>query len=72
MRNFNKFQASEIGAGFGVKSQQFRTILVGKDGGIKLNSDKPLDACALFNLIDTMPMRRQEMRAKGYSVTCHQ
>ena len=39
----------------------FRAILVGKDGGEKLASTAPLGREALFPLIDTMPMRRDEM-----------
>lgn len=49
---------------FGVASGQFRSILVGKDGGVKLASSSPIAAEQLFRLIDSMPMRRQEMRAK--------
>lgn len=50
---------------FGVASGQFRSILVGKDGGVKLDSSTPVAAEQLFKLIDSMPMRRQEMRAKS-------
>jgi hypothetical protein len=37
-------------------------VLVGKDGGVKLRSEK-LDLDAIFRLIDSMPMRQAEMRA---------
>jgi hypothetical protein len=40
----------------------FTVLLVGKDGGVKLRSPGPVAAQELFALIDTMPMRRQEMR----------
>jgi hypothetical protein len=43
----------------------FRVILVGKDGGSKLRSAAPINAEHLFRLIDSMPMRRQEMRRRG-------
>ena len=39
----------------------FRIVLVGKDGGIKLEQEEVLDPETLFSLIDGMPMRRNEM-----------
>ena len=39
---------------------EFRLILIGKDGGIKLNSKKT-SIKDIFNLIDTMPMRKEEI-----------
>ena len=39
---------------------EFRLILIGKDGGIKLNSRKT-SLEKIFSLIDTMPMRQEEM-----------
>lgn len=50
---------------FGVGTGQFRVILVGKDGGVKLSSDAPVPAATLFSLIDSMPMRRDEIRQRG-------
>ena len=40
----------------------FRAVLVGKDGGAKLDADHPLGPDDLFPLIDAMPMRRDETR----------
>jgi hypothetical protein len=40
---------------------RFAVLLVGKDGGVKLRSSRPVSAEDLFALIDTMPMRRREM-----------
>jgi Domain of unknown function (DUF4174) len=40
----------------------FRGWLIGKDGGVKHQFDQPIDPQALFRLVDTMPMRRQEMK----------
>jgi hypothetical protein len=37
---------------------------VGKDGGEKLSSSKPLAAEKLFATIDAMPMRRDEMQRR--------
>jgi len=39
---------------------EFRLILFGKDGGIKLNSRKT-SLEEIFSLIDTMPMRQEEL-----------
>jgi hypothetical protein len=41
-------------------NDEIKTILIGKDGGIKNTSDT-LDLQNLFDLIDTMPMRQLEM-----------
>ena len=43
----------------------FVVVLIGKDGGVKRTSTKPLLAADLFGTVDKMPMRRQEMRKKG-------
>ncbi|SHK79421.1 protein of unknown function [Maribacter aquivivus] len=37
-------------------------ILIGKDGGIKSKALYPFNLEQLFNLIDSMPMRKSEMR----------
>jgi hypothetical protein len=39
----------------------FTALLIGKDGGVKWREQRPADPSELFALIDTMPMRRQEM-----------
>jgi hypothetical protein len=54
--------ASALRVRFGVPVDQFRVVLVGKDGGVKLSSLKPVSASQIFALIDAMPMRRDEMR----------
>lgn len=40
----------------------FRALLIGKDGEAKLVSPEPIPTATLFSTIDTMPMRRDEMR----------
>lgn len=52
--DFYSMYESEYGA--------FGLILIGKDGGIKLNSKKPIEPQIIFSLIDGMPMRQAEMR----------
>ncbi|HEY8566822.1 MAG TPA: DUF4174 domain-containing protein [Beijerinckiaceae bacterium] len=49
---------------FKVEAGEFRAVLVGKDGGAKLSSARPIPAEELFGTIDAMPMRRDEMRRR--------
>ncbi|MDJ0367867.1 DUF4174 domain-containing protein [Hymenobacter sp. H14-R3] len=44
--------------------REFVVVLVGKDGGVKRTSAKPLPAADFFGTVDKMPMRRQERRDK--------
>lgn len=46
------------------KRPHFEAVLVGKDGGEKLHSATPITAERLFETIDAMPMRRQELRQR--------
>jgi hypothetical protein len=48
----------------GVQTGPFQVLLIGKDGGVKLRSAEPVSAKDIFGLIDSMPMRRQEMDSK--------
>ena len=41
---------------------KFAVVLIGKDGGVKQASARPLPPANLFATVDKMPMRRQEMR----------
>lgn len=41
-----------------VSDGAFQTVLVGKDGGVKLRSEKVVSSPEIFGLIDRMPMRR--------------
>ena len=47
---------------YGVAPDAFAVLLIGKDGGVKLRSARPLALRGLFEAIDAMPMRRAEMR----------
>ncbi|MEH2000950.1 MAG: DUF4174 domain-containing protein [Nostoc sp.] len=53
---------------FGVNKENFRVILVGKDGGVKRSDTTPVQATAIFEQIDAMPMRQQEMRSSRQKV----
>ena len=48
----------------GVETGPFQVLLIGKDGGVKLRSREPVSTKDLFGLIDSMPMRQQEMGSK--------
>ena len=52
---------------FHVNPGDFAAILIGKDGGVKLRSSKPLSMQKLEETIDAMPMRKDEVRGKGGS-----
>lgn len=44
--------------------EKFRGIvLIGKDGGVKLRKDFVINPQLVFDLIDSMPMRKAEMRS---------
>jgi hypothetical protein len=50
---------------YGVSSEpRNEFVLIGKDGGIKARQTGELKLDRLFALIDTMPMRQDEIRAK--------
>ncbi len=42
----------------------FSVVLIGKDGGAKLHRTHPVSTADLFQTIDRMPMRREEMGQK--------
>ena len=47
---------------FEIAPDDFRVILVGKDGGEKRRDTAPVKTSAIFDEIDAMPMRQREMR----------
>lgn len=48
----------------GVQPPAFCVALIGKDGGVKETSKRPIPPADLFGTVDKMPMRREEMRRK--------
>lgn len=46
----------------GLPAGAFRAALIGKDGGVKRVEAAPLPVHDLYDTIDAMPMRRDEMR----------
>jgi hypothetical protein len=51
----------EMGQRFAVSSARFQLLLLGKDGGVKMRL-RTASLEDVFSLIDTMLMRRSEMR----------
>jgi len=49
---------------FQVTDEEFRVVLIGKDGTLKL-SEPAVKLSDIFALIDSMPMRQGEMRKKA-------
>ncbi|MDX2213715.1 MAG: DUF4174 domain-containing protein [Oculatellaceae cyanobacterium bins.114] len=49
---------------FGVTAEEFVVILVGKDGTEKQRRQTSIEPTTLFQTIDAMPMRQQEMRSR--------
>ena len=49
---------------FHVADSRFVLLLIGKDGGEKLRKDHVVAPEEIFQVIDKMPMRRDEMRRK--------
>ena len=47
---------------FSIASNTYALILVGKDGGVKFKRDDRVSLSEIFELIDSMPMRKNEMR----------
>ena len=49
---------------FGISPRATAVVLVGKDGGVKLQRPGPVALADIFALIDSMPMRQQEKRGQ--------
>ena len=46
-------------------NDSFKVLLLGLDGGVKLEQNKVLSLEKLFTIIDGMPMRRSELKRKN-------
>ena len=54
--------AADLRNKFVAHLEQFTCILVGKDGGVKLRRNDQIRLQDIFERIDAMPMRQEEMR----------
>ena len=48
-----------------IAEQDFTVLLIGLDGGVKLKQSNLLTRQELFDRIDSMPMRRAELKSKN-------
>jgi hypothetical protein len=62
-------QQSFLRGEFKVPVGDFAFILIGKDGTVKLRSNQTVLSGDLFALIDSMPMRREEMGRKASTLS---
>ena len=61
-RKLTAGEAASARAAARIRSGSFALRLIGKDGSVKLSSEKATPMTEIFALIDTMPMRQREMR----------
>lgn len=54
-------QAQSIYADYEIAQGTFSVLLIGKDGGVKMRENDIVSTRELFQLIDSMPMRKSEM-----------
>ncbi len=59
--------AAEIYRDFDIDEDEFAVLLIGKDGTLKMKRNEPPPIRAVFDLIDSMPMRQLEMQQKQSS-----
>jgi len=60
--SLSREQAAAVASAYGVSPGGFAVFLVGRTGVVKARADKPMEPAFLFELIDSLPMRRREMR----------
>jgi len=62
--DISKAEALELFNKYGLGENSFAVVLIGKDTGVKLKQFSPVPAQDIFDLIDSMPMRRSEIGTK--------
>ena len=60
--HFHFSNDGKTGSHITTNDQSFRILLIGKDGGIKYESNQFVSLIQLFELIDLMPMRQDEIQ----------
>lgn len=58
----NSFKLAKTYQNMRSKDTDFEAILIGLDGNVKLQRKRAIPIDELFNLIDSMPMRQQEIQ----------
>jgi hypothetical protein len=61
-REISPAEARALRQRFRIAPGAFMVVLVGKDGGVKLERAAKVTLADIFGLIDSMPMRQQEMQ----------
>ena len=61
----SRSEASAARSRFKVNADSFRVVLIGKDGSQKHSSKTPVAFDKLSALVDSMPMRKQEIRQRS-------
>ncbi len=61
-RRLTRDEVIRARAELGVDEAEFAVYLIGKDGGVKLSASDVVPMDDVYALIDSMPMRRREMR----------
>jgi hypothetical protein len=61
---FSKKESEALRQRLSIPTNGNHFVLIGKDGGVKARQNGDLSLEKFFALIDTMPMRQQEMRRK--------
>ncbi|GAA4272180.1 hypothetical protein GCM10022258_14740 [Aquimarina gracilis] len=65
VKDTDPIQSSKLYDRFNFDEKTFKVILIGLDGGIKKKFDSYVSARQIFETIDQMPMRKQELRSKN-------
>lgn len=63
----SEMNAARLRKNLGIQHDFRGTVLIGKDGGVKMKKEFQVDPETIFTLIDGMPMRRAEIRKSGKS-----
>ena len=64
-KDFASAQELKLWNRFNPDDAPFRFILIGKDGGVKMDETEFVPPRRIFQTIDAMPMRRREMRERN-------
>ena len=57
--------AAALRSRYRISADEFAILLIGKDTGVKLWERETVRPSRIFDLIDSMPMRQQEMRRRS-------
>lgn len=61
----NWMSSDDLYQSYKSRDRSFEVLLLGLDGGIKLRRHQVVTIDELYDLINTMPMRRAELRRRG-------